>query len=108
MDLNDLVGGLPLSSLGFGGFAGLVVGYAAKKIAKLTALLLGVLFILVQVLAYNGYISINWGEVQHSAEGVWIDPRGMTLADRAWTIVTANLPFGAAFVGGFALGFKLG
>ena len=108
MDLTQLFGDLPVGSLGFGGFAGLVVGYAAKKIAKLTAILLGVLFILIQVLAYNGFITVNWGAVEHSAQGVWATPEGQTLADRAWQIISANLPFGAAFVTGFALGFKLG
>jgi uncharacterized membrane protein (Fun14 family) len=85
-----------------------VVGYAAKKVTKTVAVLLGVLFILLQVLAYNELITINWGTVQSTAQGVWTDPRGVTLADRAWVILTANLPFGGGFVTGFALGFKLG
>jgi uncharacterized membrane protein (Fun14 family) len=100
--------GAPLASLGFGGAAGLVVGYAAKKVTKVVALLLGVLFILLQVLAYNELITVNWGAVQHTAQQVWTDPHGVTLADRAWTILTANLPFGGGFITGFALGFKLG
>jgi uncharacterized membrane protein (Fun14 family) len=108
MDPNSFLSQLPAAQLGFGGMAGAVVGYAAKKIAKLTAILLGLLFILLQVLAYNGYISINWGAVQDSAHEVWADPSGVTLADRAWAMLTANLPFGGAFVAGFLLGFKLG
>ena len=44
MDLGNLLGA-PLVSLGFGGAAGLVVGYAAKKVTKAVALLLGLLFI---------------------------------------------------------------
>ncbi len=107
MDLNQLLEG-PLASLGFGGAAGAVVGYAAKKMTKLLALLLGVLFIILQVLVYNGFISVNWGAVQSSAEGVWRSPEGVTLADRAWSILSANLPFGGGFAAGFALGFKLG
>jgi hypothetical protein len=35
---------------------------------------------------------------------VWKHPQGMTLADHAWRILSANLPFG----GGFIIGFKLG
>lgn len=108
MDPSSLFSQLPLGQLGFGGMAGLVVGYAAKKIAKLAALLLGLLFILVQLLAHYGYISINWGAVESSATQVWSDPSGVTLADRAWAMLTDNLPFGSAFVAGFALGLKLG
>ena len=107
MDLSELLGA-PMASLGFGGAAGLVVGYAAKKVTKAVAVLLGLLFILLQVLVYNELISVNWTAVQHTAEHVWTDPRGTTLADRAWAILTANLPFGGGFVTGFALGFKLG
>lgn len=107
MDLNQLLTG-PLAGLGFGGAAGAVVGYAAKKIAKTAALLLGLLFIILQVLAYNGFITINWGEVQNTAEQAWTSPQGQTMADRAWHILTANLPFGGGFVAGFAIGFKFG
>ena len=53
-------------------------------------------------------ISVNWGAVQHTAEQVWTDPHGVTVADRLWAILTANLPFGGGFVTGFVLGFKLG
>jgi uncharacterized membrane protein (Fun14 family) len=107
IDLSDLFGA-PLVSLGFGGTAGLVVGYAAKKITKLVAVVLGLLFILLQVLVYNDLITVNWSGVQHTAQQVWTDPHGVTLADRLWGILTANLPFGGGFVTGFALGFKLG
>lgn len=107
MDLSPLFGA-PMASLGFGGAAGLVVGYAAKKITKLVAVVLGLAFILVQVLVYKGLITVNWGAVQSTAENVWTDPQGITLADRAWDVLTANLPFGGGFVAGFALGFKMG
>ena len=107
MDLNTLLGA-PIAALGFGGVAGVVVGYAVKKVTKLVALFLGLAFILVQVLAYKGFISVHWDAVQSSAEGVWTDPQGMTLVDRAWAILSAHLPFGGGFVTGFAIGFKLG
>jgi uncharacterized membrane protein (Fun14 family) len=107
MDVSQWLGG-PAAALGFGGVAGLVVGYTAKKLTKLMALALGAAFILVQVLAYKGLIAINWDAVQSSAEHAWTDPQGRTLADHAWQIISANLPFGGGFVTGFALGFKLG
>jgi uncharacterized membrane protein (Fun14 family) len=94
--------------LGFGGVAGAVVGYTAKKVTKLVALALGLVFIVIQTLVYLDVISVNWTAVQNGAEHVWSDAHGVTLADRAWTILSANLPFGAAFAAGFALGFKVG
>jgi uncharacterized membrane protein (Fun14 family) len=107
MDLSQLLGG-SVAALGFGGVAGAVVGYTAKKVTKLVALLLGLAFILVQVLVYKGLISVNWDAVQSTAEGVWADPHGVTLAERAWQVLSANLPFGGGFAAGFVLGFKLG
>ncbi len=106
-DLGDLLAG-PAGGLGFGGMAGLVVGYTAKKLTKLVALALGVAFILVQALVYLGVIEVNWTVVQSAAEGAWQDTEGVTLADRAWDVLVANLPFGGDLLAGFAIGFKIG
>jgi uncharacterized membrane protein (Fun14 family) len=107
MDVSQYLG--PIApSLGFGGVAGLAVGYTAKKLTKLLALLLGCAFILLQLAVYEGFITVNWDAVQGAATHVWSDPQGATLADRLWDILTANLPFGGGFVAGFALGLKLG
>lgn len=107
MDLTSALSGLA-PDLGFGGVAGAVVGYTAKKVTKLVAIALGLVFIAVQYLVYMKFVSVDWNAVQTTAEHVWSDGQGVTLADRAWQIVSANLPFGGAFVAGFALGFKLG
>jgi uncharacterized membrane protein (Fun14 family) len=106
-DLGSVLSG-PAAALGFGGVAGAIVGYTAKKAAKLVAIALGCVFILMQVLVYKGFISVDWTAVQGSAESVWTDDSGRTLADHAWEIIAANLPFGGGFAAGFALGFKIG
>lgn len=107
MDLSATLSAIG-AELGFGGVAGALVGYTAKKVTKLVAILLGLVFIVIQGLVYLQFISVDWHAVQHTAEQVWSDGQGVTLADRAWQVLTANLPFGAAFVAGFAVGFKLG
>jgi uncharacterized membrane protein (Fun14 family) len=106
-DLGTLLSGAG-GELGFGGIAGAIVGYTAKKVTKLIALLLGAVFILVQGLVYLHFVSVDWHAVQHTAEHVWRDAQGVTLADRSWQALTANLPFAGGFVAGFALGFKMG
>ncbi len=88
--------------------AGLVAGYAAKKIARLAAVLLGVLFFLLQILAYEGWITIHWHEVQRSADEFWLRAQEQGLWERVWDVVTGNLPFGGAFTAGFLIGFRLG
>jgi uncharacterized membrane protein (Fun14 family) len=106
-DLGALLSG-PLGELGFGGVAGAIVGYTAKKLTKLAALVLGLIFIVIQGLVYLKFVSVDWNAVQGTAEHVWMDAQGVTLAERAWQVISANLPFGSGFVAGFALGFKLG
>lgn len=106
-DLGGLLSG-PVGELGFGGVAGAIVGYTAKKLTKLLALLLGMLFIVIQGLAHLRFIAVDWGTVQHTAEHVWRDPQGVTLAERTWEVLIANVPFGGGFIAGFALGFKIG
>lgn len=107
MDVASALSGIG-AELGFGGVAGAIVGYTAKKVTKLVALILGLVFIAVQYLVYIKVVSVDWNTVQHTAEHVWTDAQGVTLADHAWQVMSANLPFGGAFVAGFALGFKLG
>jgi len=41
------------AALGFGGITGAIVGYTAKKVTKVVAILLGLVFILIQVLVYK-------------------------------------------------------
>lgn len=107
LDVNQLFGPA-LAPLGFGGVAGAVVGYAAKKLTKLAALGLGLLFIAIQILVYYGFVEVRWEHVQHTAEAAWSDERGVTLAHRAWDVLVANAPFGGGFAAGFSIGFKLG
>lgn len=108
--MEDLLGSLsgPLTGLGFGGVAGFIVGFTAKKIAKIVALALGALFIGVQLLAYYGLVDVHWEAVQTGAEELWQGQQGVTLAQRAWQVISYNLPFGGGFVAGFALGIRRG
>ncbi len=94
--------------LGFGLVAGFAVGYALKKVGKLLAVVLGLLFVTVQVLASQGFLTVHWGEVQarvdpwfeaDSLEGAW----GGLLA-----VLTHNLTFAGAFVPGLVVGLRRG
>lgn len=106
-ELATILGGTA-GDMGFGGAAGAIVGYTAKKLTKFVALALGLLFVALQALVYMRLISVDWEAVQRTTHQVWQDPQGVTLAERAFAILRANLPFGGAFAAGFAVGFKLG
>ncbi len=93
-----------IKTLGFGGVAGLCVGYTLKKFAKLAALVLGVVFMAIQALAYNQFITVDWQKVNLVLPEASIQ--------QAWTgfmsILTYNFPFAGAFLSGFYLGFRKG
>lgn len=97
-----------IEQLAFGAVAGFVAGYALKKVGKLLALALGLLFIAVQLLAWAGFVSVNWVQVQET-----VDPllRSDSL-ERGWRglvgLLTHNLPFAAAFVPGLIIGVRRG
>ena len=97
-----------LEQLGLGLVAGFVAGYAFKKLGKLVAVAVGALFIILQVLAFQGFVTIHWGEVQAR-----VDPLLQAESlNAAWsgllTILTYNVTFAGGFVPAFILGMKRG
>lgn len=97
-----------VEQLGFGAVAGFAAGFALKKVGKLLAIALGLLFVVVQVLAYYGFVSINWGAVQKSVDPLFTP----TALGGAWhtvlAVLTYNVAFAAAFVPSFVWGLKRG
>ena len=96
------------SQLTFGAVAGFASGYALKKVGKLAAILLGILFIGVQVLVYYGVAEIDWLRIQESVNPLLSSES----LNQGWRnlvgLLTANVPFAAAFIPGFLLGFQRG
>lgn len=91
-------------TLGSGGIAGWAVGFTLKKMAKLAALAVGVAFMVIQYLAYNRYITIDWERIRQSVPNESIE-RSYT---ELMSVLTYNLPFAGAFIVGFWLGFRKG
>lgn len=94
-----------LTQLGVGGVAGLCVGYALKKIGKLFAIILGLAFLGLELLAYKGIININYTALEEWATEL-IGQVGV--AEGILTVIIGNLPFAASFLVGFAIGLKMG
>ena len=109
MEIPDLQTVAPyLEQLGLGLVAGFVAGYAFKKLGKLVAVAVGALFIVLQVLAFQGFVTIHWGEVQAR-----VDPLLQAESlNAAWsgllTILTYNLTFAGGFVPAFIVGMRRG
>src|SRR5690606_24987811 len=57
-----------VEQVGFGAIAGFIAGYALKKVGKVVAIFLGLIFIAIQLLAWSGFVSVNWGIVQERVD----------------------------------------
>ncbi len=88
--------------LGIGGTGGFLVGYAAKKIAKIIAAFLGLYAASLLYLNHIGVVSLNYERFMNVASS-----SAMTLTN-FFVSTVSGLPFAAGFVGGFALGIKKG
>lgn len=93
-----------VTTLGFGGIAGWSVGYTLKKVAKLAALLIGVVVIALQFLAFQKLITIDWQRIQQSVPE--------SSMEQAWaglmSVLAYNMPFAGAFAVGMFMGFRSG
>lgn len=88
--------------LSFGGLTaiGVVAGFAAKKVAKLIAILAGIEFGLFALLEHQGIITVDW-----TALSAWLQPSPDIQATAMEVIASTGL-LGGGFAAGFALGFK--
>lgn len=97
-----------LQQVSFGAVAGFAAGYALKKIGKIVALAVGILFICIQLLAYYGFVTVDWLQVQERVNPFFESES----LNRSWqglvNILTYNITFAAAFIPGFIVGLRRG
>jgi len=96
--------------LGTGGAIGAIIGFAAKKIAKLIAIIVGLELALFKFLETRGILNVNWDAIRGSTQNV---TSGATEAAAgqppSWiTSLLSALPVSAGFTGGFLVGFRKG
>jgi uncharacterized membrane protein (Fun14 family) len=92
--------------MGGSAIIGAVIGYAAKKVAKILAVIVGVELVLFKFLESQGFIQVNWGKMGGFFENLASDAPGQaqTLVDTF--ISTAGI--GVGFAAGFYLGLRKG
>lgn len=101
-----------LQNLGFSGAVGLVCAFAFKAIGRIVAIGLGTTFAVVQLLAYGGFVTVQWSKVHEDilrmcdkdGDGQF----GATDMNAAISSLLAMLSQGLPSVSGFCLGFGLG
>lgn len=101
-----------VGELTLAGGLGFCSGYALKQVGKAAAVAVGIVFLMAQTAASQGYIDINWGKVQKDVIAK-VDSTGdgkITNDDiKLWyrkfmVMMRKNLPSSAGFTSGFALG----
>ncbi len=92
---------------GGGAFIGGIIGFAAKKVAKLIAVIVGLELALFKFLESRGIMSVDWDKL--TAGMVKSTEAAQGGAPPSWvTTLLSTLSVSAGFVGGFMLGFRKG
>lgn len=102
----DLVSPL-VTQLGFGGILGFIVGFAIRKILKFLAVIVGLIFVFTQYLAWKGFIDVHYERIYEVAQGLFGELGGSITAFSLPAFMTANVPLIGSFVAGLGVGFKI-
>jgi len=95
--------------LGGGALIGGIIGFAAKKVAKLIAVIVGLELALFKFLETRGILEVNWKAIGGAAQNATGQASGAAAQPPSWvTSLLSALPVSAGFTGGFAVGFKKG
>jgi len=92
---------------GSGAVIGGLIGFAAKKIAKLLAIIVGLELALFKFLEARGFLSVNWDKLTNGLVGAGNAATSTTPPSWVATILS-TFSVTAGFAGGFMLGFRKG
>lgn len=59
-----------LSSVGFGGIVGFLIGFMLKKVMKILAIVAGIFFAALLYLQSQGILNIHWDKLQITFQGI--------------------------------------
>ena len=110
------------ATMGGGFFVGILIGYALKKVIKITAVIVGLFLVGLACLQYHQIANINWNKLQQVSEGAIttlsnaiIHIPGISGADgygaatsSSLAITSFGIPLPASMSAGFTLGFIKG
>ena len=101
------------TTIGGGFFAGVLIGYALKKVVKLVAVVVGLFFAGLTYLQYQQIVGINWDKISHVSENTMSTLANATTHipgvygdGHAGALVVTN--FGIPLTGSMSMGFAIG
>jgi uncharacterized membrane protein (Fun14 family) len=95
--------GFLASTIGGASLLGVVMGFAAKKLIKIVAVIVGLELGLLALLERQGVISVQWAEFSS-----WMQAPDAEIPPAFSDIALSTGLVGGGFAGGFALGYKKG
>ena len=102
MDIDPTTLGI---EFGTGAGIGAIIGFAAKKVAKIIAIIVGLELALFKFLETKGILVVNWEAIGGAAT----DAGGQAAEAPGWIVsLLSALPVTAGFTGGFLVGFRKG
>jgi uncharacterized membrane protein (Fun14 family) len=92
---------------GSGAVIGGIIGFAAKKVAKILAVIVGLELAVFKFLESRGILTVDWERLTAGLVSTTQDAATGTPPDWISTILS-TLSISAGFTGGFLVGFKKG
>jgi uncharacterized membrane protein (Fun14 family) len=102
-------------AVGGGFFIGLIMGYATKKVIKLTAVIVGLFFAALAYLEYQRILNVDWHKIQViSQNGIaWVTDASTHISgtigtSHPATLSNVGIPLVSSVSAGFAIGLARG
>jgi len=103
------------ATVGAGFFAGILIGYALKKVVKLVAVVIGLFFAGIAYLQYQQILNINWNKLQVASQNTLstlanaaTQIPGFSGSDHTGVISNIGIPLTGSMSMGIAIGFLKG
>ena len=110
------------ATIGGGFFAGILIGYALKKVVKILAIVVGLFFAGLVYLQYQQILSVNWDKLQSTSQNVvstlanattqisnqLSDVTGSNNHTTPLAISNVGIPLTGSMAMGFVIGFMKG
>jgi uncharacterized membrane protein (Fun14 family) len=91
---------------GSGAVIGGIIGFAAKKVAKIVAIIVGLELALFKFLESREILTVDWAAL---SAGILKTGEGAANGPPSWlSTILSTLSISAGFTGGFLLGFRQG
>ena len=103
-----------LTTIGFGGLAGFLLGFVIKKLMKILAIVAGIFFAALMYLEQQGIVNVNWDKLQGASQGVLstvvntVTTGGVGGSPVPSSLLPTTTNLGIPLTGSAAVGFAIG